>query len=623
MLVVLFHLGVPGFSGGFVGVDIFFVISGFLMTSAFFSYANAKEQLPFWRYYIDFCSRRLKRIAPALLFVVFVLLALGWLYLPSEDYRQLAIHSVFSLLFLSNIKYWKEAGYFDAESHEKLLLHTWSLSVEWQFYIIFPVLLIVVWRLFRGVNGVLLGLILMSVTSFLASLMTVWDYPVSNFFLSPFRFWEFFAGGIVFVLGRRRLAPGLSRVFEITGFSLIVASLFLYDSSSPWPGAGALFPVAGASLVILSARQTSFLTCLALFQWIGFRSYSLYLWHWPLIVVVVSLGLELESWLLFLSFVVSLILSDFTYRLIESKSKPKFVRFAPAFIVLLCFCSVVYIKEGMPERMTKNVTIASFEASNTGDFREECHTTKGDEQSWCEFGGDDTSIVIIGDSHAPALSGALVSALQNSDPDKGGLLSSYSSCPTALGVKGNKSDWQCDWFNKEIKSYIAVMDPAIPVVIINSGGLLKNIPDMKPDDRRYVWFQPGRTEPKLVIEDYKKSYIDTVCSFASERDVYLTRPVPHFNSSPPRVVALRLALGLSSDYAVSFEDYLERNRLTFIMQNEAAERCGVNIIPVEKVLCDPDYCYASKDGRPLYYDGNHLSEYGSNLLVDLVSQYIP
>ena len=137
MVVVLFHFGVPGFAGGFIGVDIFFVISGFLMTNILIKkLENPHQKFSVW----DFYLARAKRIVPALLVLCITLLALGWLMLPPQDYRSLGMHTLTSVLFASNIQYWREAGYFDVASHDKWLLHTWSLSVEWQFYVLLPLL---------------------------------------------------------------------------------------------------------------------------------------------------------------------------------------------------------------------------------------------------------------------------------------------------------------------------------------------------------------------------------------------------------------------------------------------------------------------------------------------------
>lgn len=196
--VVLFHFGVPGFAGGFVGVDIFFVISGFLMTNILIKkLENPQQKFSVW----DFYLARAERIAPALLVLCIALLALGWFLLPPQDYRSLGMHTLTSVLFASNIQYWREAGYFDAASHDKWLLHTWSLSVEWQFYLVLPLLLWGVWRLWPGrCNAAQVHILLL-----LASLaLLVWltsQKPEAAFFLLPTRAWEMLAGALAVLNG--------------------------------------------------------------------------------------------------------------------------------------------------------------------------------------------------------------------------------------------------------------------------------------------------------------------------------------------------------------------------------------------------------------------------------------
>ncbi len=192
LAVVLFHFNIPGFSGGFVGVDIFFVISGFLMTQII---ARGLEDGRFsiWRFYLA----RARRILPALLVLCAVLLVLGWFALPPLDYRALGMHTLTSALFLSNIQYWREAGYFDAASHDKWLLHTWSLSVEWQFYLLLPLVLWVVWRLSPGRRNLARVLVSLLLASFALSVWLSSHKPEAAFFLLPTRAWEMLAGGLL------------------------------------------------------------------------------------------------------------------------------------------------------------------------------------------------------------------------------------------------------------------------------------------------------------------------------------------------------------------------------------------------------------------------------------------
>ena len=202
--VVLFHFNVTGFPGGFVGVDVFFVLSGYLMTNILITglekrgVANGARDLGMftWTFYMA----RAKRIIPALLVLLFVLLVIGWWALPAGDYKQLSIHSLFSLLFLSNIRFWKEAGYFDIASHEKWLLHTWSLSVEWQFYLLLPIVFLLLWRLGPNRQWLLVITVVGFIASLITSLLLTKSDPSGAFFFLPSRAWEMLAGGLVFLV---------------------------------------------------------------------------------------------------------------------------------------------------------------------------------------------------------------------------------------------------------------------------------------------------------------------------------------------------------------------------------------------------------------------------------------
>ncbi len=195
VIVILFHFGVPGFSGGFIGVDVFFVISGFLMTRIVIrGLENNKLSI------IDFYMARARRIIPALLALCTVLLGLGWFVLVPPDYEKLGSHAVSSAAFVSNIKYWAETGYFDSASHEKWLLHTWSLSVEWQFYILLPVALWAVWRVKPGRSAQIWAIATCLLASLLASVLTTAHSPATAFFMLHTRAWEMLSGGLVFLL---------------------------------------------------------------------------------------------------------------------------------------------------------------------------------------------------------------------------------------------------------------------------------------------------------------------------------------------------------------------------------------------------------------------------------------
>ena len=193
MAVVLFHLYPGAISGGFVGVDIFFVISGLLMTSIIMRGLNSGNFS-----FIEFCLARTRRIFPALWGLITVLLVLGWFWLPTSEYQDLGSQTASALLFLSNIHFWRTAGYFDGAASDKPLLHTWSLSAEWQFYMLLPLFLVLLWKLRPEEKTVFVGMIFLFISSLVVSaIATPWK-PTPAYYLLPTRGWEMAAGGIVF-----------------------------------------------------------------------------------------------------------------------------------------------------------------------------------------------------------------------------------------------------------------------------------------------------------------------------------------------------------------------------------------------------------------------------------------
>ena len=315
VIVILYHFGVPGFHGGFVGVDVFFVISGFLMTGII-SNGLTKGSFSVTGFYLA----RARRIMPALIVLCAVLLFVGWMILPPADYQALGLHAVYSLLFLSNVRFLGEAGYFDTASHEKWLLHTWSLSVEWQFYLLFPLLLMAAWKMRPGVTAMRVAVGAGFAGSLIVTLTTSAEDRNAAFFLLHTRAWELFAGGLVFLYasgGRLRW----NRTLEAIGFGLILISVVWLDARSAWPGWRTLLPVGGAALILLANSADSRLTGHRVTQWIGDRSYSLYLWHWPIFVGLCYLELNKDPIALTFAVAVTALLSHISFSVIETGAR--------------------------------------------------------------------------------------------------------------------------------------------------------------------------------------------------------------------------------------------------------------------------------------------------------------
>ncbi|RMH46375.1 MAG: acyltransferase [Alphaproteobacteria bacterium] len=238
--VVLFHAGVPGFSGGYVGVDVFFVISGYLITGILAAETSAGRLS-----ILGFYERRVRRILPALIAVCAVTAAAALAVMMPQDLREFGRSLAGAMLFFSNFVFAAGAGYFDAPAETKPLLHTWSLSIEEQFYLIFP--WVMLWLRGRWRRPVLLALLGASLA---ASIAGVRFDPENAFFMPHLRAWELLLGGLI-ALGWPPAAPRLAPALGLAGLALVLGPVFLYDRATPFPGLAALAPCIGAGLVIL------------------------------------------------------------------------------------------------------------------------------------------------------------------------------------------------------------------------------------------------------------------------------------------------------------------------------------------------------------------------------------
>ena len=286
LAVVLYHFDVPGFAGGFVGVDVFFVISGYLMTKIIVDGLRT-GRFSLWSFY----AARARRIVPALAAVCVALLVYGIFWLTPPDFERLGRHATSSIGFVSNIVYWKDVDYFGNQKHDQWLLHTWSLSVEWQFYLLFPVLMVAIARFTRRPVALTLVIAAMLAVSLGLSATLSFTNRIPAFYLLPTRAWEMLAGGVVFMFASK----GPARVRWLAGplgFALIAVSIGLLRAEGPWPGYLAILPVSGAALVLWANYSRSLLLRNPVARFFGDSSYSIYLWHWPLTVLLHQYVLE-------------------------------------------------------------------------------------------------------------------------------------------------------------------------------------------------------------------------------------------------------------------------------------------------------------------------------------------
>lgn len=437
MPVILFHAGFDIFSGGFIGVDVFFVISGYLITNILIEDIENKRFS-----IVDFYERRARRILPALFFVMLCCIPFAWLWLLPSDMKNFSQSLVAVSLFSSNILFWQESGYFAAAAESKPLLHTWSLAVEEQYYVLFPLFLLLCWRF--GKNSVFWMIVFFAVISLALSEWGWRNEPTANFYLAPTRAWELLAGSIAAFITQKRGVKA-NNILSLIGLVAILVSITIYDEQTPFPSLYALLPVAGVVLLILyGSSQTYAAKFLSnkIFVGLGLISYSAYLWHQPLFAFArVNSVSSPSTELMFVLSATSLALAYLSWRFIEAPFRNKniidkkiifwAVGFFGAFFILVGFIGHTFDKEyekywlSHQPKVVKSayalinktpLEIDDFNANIDGqqrftDCRFNAHTFNTEiEQTILRcFSKHGKGILIIGDSHAIDLFGVVTS----------------------------------------------------------------------------------------------------------------------------------------------------------------------------------------------------------------------
>ena len=620
--VILYHFGITAFGGGFVGVDVFFVISGYLMTEIITSRVEQKKFSLF-----DFYLSRATRIFPALIALCAILLILGWFYLPPSELKELAKQVKSSLLFYSNQKFMADAGYFDSASHEKWLLHTWSLSVEWQFYLVYPLFILGVLKLSKKNTVLICALALLAVASYIFSSLVAESKASLNFYSLGTRAWEMAVGGLVCLLAAKKPSTHSKYYLGLLGLALVILSSLFLKGGGKWPGISTIAPVLGCALVIWSASKLWLLENRAM-QWCGKISYSLYLWHWPVVVTLVYFQLlEKSTWML-AGLLLTALLGTASYLLFEQAPQRRLKSTTPrkSFFALACAMVLiigsaqVFRGTGFPSRTPAAIAVAENEAGNMNPRRRECMISSGVESPSCNYGGPgEIAAIVLGDSHADSAVTAVLEAL----PDKNLKVQewSYASCPTIFGLNLVINDRQCREFNEWAAEKLNALDTKIPVIIVNRSSSYPMGDEggtTHPQGAPYIYFSKpyDRATPEFLAE-YKTHYIKTICEISKKRKVYLVRPFPEMPLNVPKLLSRKLMVSERAEVSISMDAYTKRHAVVFSAQDAAAEECGATILDSVAYLCDPATCYGSESGRPYYYDASHLSEFGNRRLIPM------
>ncbi len=562
---------------------------------------------------VRFYVARANRIIPALACLCVVLLVFGWFCLMPAEYSLLAKHAASSVTFISNFMYWQEAGYFDAASHEKWLLHTWSLSVEWQFYLLYPLLLLAL-KPFFSFDNLKRLVVVGTVIGFAYSAYASVKWPNPSYYLLPTRSWELMFGGVAY-LYPWALKPRPQNLLNVTGLLCIACSYFFITNATPWPGYAAILPVLGAYLVIVANQQQSWLTNNRAFQALGKWSYSIYLWHWP--VVVVGYRYDISHWWIY-GLPLSVLLGVISYRYVESMKWPSLkytrdiIKVKPAWMMVVVTLGGLMIvnSRGVSSRFDEQI-LAMLDSASFSPYREQCHIDDYQPpHKSCEYFGDDISWAVFGDSHTVELAYALAEKLKPSN--QGVKHYSFSGCAPSLLQKENSG--RCTkWYKEALEDIVA--DTRIKNVVVNHR-------------YAYSFFGNQLKEPSTLTEKeqnkvvrVEKSLDAVIKELAAAKDnVYVLYPFPEIKRP---VVAL-----ISNEYlqhskfeqvlGSSVQDYNEQNRIIIEHFNNSKYPANVKLIKPQDAYCDDQQCLAVKAGKALYFDDNHPSVYGAEQVVELL-----
>lgn len=625
IFVVLYHFGLPGVSGGFAGVDVFFVISGLLMTGVVLKgLRSGRFQL--WQFYLA----RARRIWPALIVLCLVVLLLGWFILMPYEYQTLGKHARDSLFFSSNLRYLEEAGYFDLGANQKWLLHTWSLSVEWQFYLVFPLIMAALWKLFPRERIFYLALGVMFCASLAWSVWLSLFEAQQAFFTLSSRGWELLAGGLVFCLSEKRVfSQRLRRLMLVVGLLMLFAPMLLIDSSMLWPGGWALVPVAATALLILAQAQNTPLLHTPVLQWLGSRSYSLYLWHWPIVVGLAFVGLQQSPFWLAVGIFASLVMAHLSYRWVEEPARRLLTRrpgwpLAAGLVgALLLSASAAQIirKTDFPQRLPPAVAQMAAQAGNQEEREEIC----SNEEAECFIGGPSIRGIVLGDSHA----GALVEAVNDSlaDKNEGIYLRARGGCLLVFGARQAEGGEECSELQEWVRDSLPALYPGVPVLLVMrttayAKGGLPGEPDQSGSGLKYYFSVPYDTATPEFLEEFRRHYVATACAIAAHHTLYLLRPTPEMQVNVPLAMSRDLLLGRERQYSLPLAEYRQRHAFIWRVQDEASAQCGAKVLDPLPYLCTQGECPAASDGQPLYYDDDHLGATGSARLLPLFRQVL-
>lgn len=622
LLVIFHHLEFSYFKGGFIGVDVFLVISGFLITRAI----SQERQTTTCFSFKDFYQRRIIRLAPAFFTVIFSSSIIFYSILTEGEWKEFLKTAVASVTLTSNIYYYTLLNdYFSISARSTPLLHIWSLSLEEQFYLIWPVFLLFLLNL-KG-RWRLISLILITLLSFIVSHVLALTKPIAAYYLLPSRIFEFCIGALITLLPPKKFSPQISTLMAIASLTLIIVSNLLITQNTLFPSYTALAPCLGAALFIYGAHN--FVGKLSQpIQYIGKISYPMYLWHWPIIVYLSLLSVPLTSFTSIAVIILTIAFSGLTYELIEKKSKLYFLYrhkpiqtlFAlPSLIIILAFAVNNF---SIPQNAKQATALPSQVIDDFNQIK--CIDQSTHPRPDCflgEINKEKINFLLIGDSHANAQRG-FVDYLAKSAKLKGYEVT-FSS--TAYLPDMNRSVQNVQTGEFQISQNFHQINSSNQALIENNKFKFVMMGGYFPHNwKRNIYSQVG--DRSLEEKSSKQNFI--LGLEKAIETIVQTGAVPVLINDNPILVDVDINCNLRKSfvkdecsfdkvkYDADFAEWLD-------ILNKIQQRYPkLIVLDLNRIICDSVKCYSSLNGIPLYRDSQHLTYAGSKeVAIEYLKRY--
>jgi peptidoglycan/LPS O-acetylase OafA/YrhL len=648
MAVILNHLDIKWFASGYVGVDVFFVISGFLISSIIFKGINSGTFS-----FSGFYARRIRRIIPALLFVILVTLPFAWLLMTPDQLRYYGGGAFAAIFSFSNVWFYNRIDYFNPAASEDPLVHTWSLGVEEQFYLLFP--LIAYYSLRIGPKFLRLLVLGLGLASIVLAMTLSSHRPQEAFYLLHTRAWELFAGVIaVFLLPNvEKLNSRICTFFALTGLILVLASIVAIPENAQWPGLYTFMPVCGTMLLMLFSNRDKLVNGLLSLPWvvgIGLISYSAYLWHQPIIGFSKLVGIsDFNSLYAPVVIFVTLSLAYLTWRFVEQPFRLQLVQDKLQKILLISgasfisvFALIGHLNRGYPFRMSNEIlNMLSWQKSYSKTYKNCIGGRKKSEwldpKAACVHGvaSDQPSVVIWGDSHAAVLAGPLGDAIGKKGLSL--LELTISACAPITDVQntGQKRADYCPTHNKRVFDYIKKTDSIKTVVIVANWNNYFQRKDYDNGigtvvrDKVYSYKKgspPNYADSARLRLIFNQIYADINALVGQGKSVLILgpKPEPGFDLPDQLSRALLIKNQIKPLAFIPYKVYSDYSKVSHeLLRSAAADLPKVKYVDTDILFCDKLKCLLVDDkNNPLYFDGNHLSLLGIQKIIPTVAKAI-